>query len=374
MKIKNKFERFFWYILFVVMFFCVPIAKKASAATDCGSQKNCECYTVNSIGVNSKYSEACSSSEEACLSACDKQGNGVVKYRFDMNPIYPKDIKIQQANTSAQANTPTPTKQQVFDYKLLESFPGFYNKNSVMSDLPGLVLSLYKFGIWTVGIAGLFMMVVGGIMYMGSAGNNSTATSAKGIITDSLIGIVAALAAYLVLYVINPDLTTINLKFTAVSIEEPSLTASEYVAIPGQLSDVVAKQRLSAAGIGVKNNVCANVGDSNCTTLEGIPAKAINGLIAMKNSCGSCSFFVTGGTEGGHKSHGPGRPMIDVRYTQDIRNFLASTKNSKAYAQYGLSQVCTLETDLVSVSYNRSYEKQCKDPSGEPHFHLSFGL
>lgn len=82
-----------------------------------------------------------------------------------------------------------------------------------MTDFPSLILSIYKFGIWTVGIAGLFMLVIGGFMYMASAGNTATVNSAKGIITDALVGIVAAMCAYLVLYVINPDLTKINIEF-----------------------------------------------------------------------------------------------------------------------------------------------------------------
>ncbi|EKD58957.1 MAG: hypothetical protein ACD_56C00020G0012, partial [uncultured bacterium] len=43
---------------------------------------------------------------------------------------------------------------------------------------------------------------------------------AQGIITDALLGITAALGAYLVLYVINPDLTKINLDFTSVTVQE----------------------------------------------------------------------------------------------------------------------------------------------------------
>ena len=55
---------------------------------------------------------------------------------------------------------------------------------------------------------------------MASAGNNATVTSAKGIITDALLGIVAALGAYLIMYVINPDLTSINIAFTTVEVSE----------------------------------------------------------------------------------------------------------------------------------------------------------
>ena len=106
------------------------------------------------------------------------------------------------------------------NYSLLESFPGFFNKGSTLTDLPTLILAIYKFGIWTVGIAGFFMLVVGGVMYMTSAGNTSAAGSAKKIIWDALLGIVAALGAYLIFYVINPDLTKINIAFTKAEVTE----------------------------------------------------------------------------------------------------------------------------------------------------------
>ncbi|EKE15634.1 MAG: hypothetical protein ACD_11C00116G0021 [uncultured bacterium] len=109
------------------------------------------------------------------------------------------------------------------DYKLLESIPGFFNSGDVV-DLPQLLSAIYKFGIWTVGIAAMFMIVIGGFMYVSSAGNTSTAGSAKNIITDALIGLVVAMAAYLFLYVINPDLVKTSL-MTEVS---PSVEAYLY--------------------------------------------------------------------------------------------------------------------------------------------------
>ncbi len=108
---------------------------------------------------------------------------------------------------------------RLFQYTLLESVPGFFTGGTVMTDLPSMILAIYKFGIWTIGISGLFMITIGGIMYAGSAGNTAAADSAKRIITDALIGIAAAVLAYLFLYVINPDLTRININFTAVNVD-----------------------------------------------------------------------------------------------------------------------------------------------------------
>lgn len=92
------------------------------------------------------------------------------------------------------------------NYTLLEKIP----PGSTSSDWAGYILSIYKFGIWAVGIAALFMIMVGGIMYIASAGNNTAMTKAKGIIQDAVIGLILALSAYVILYEINPDLLQIR--------------------------------------------------------------------------------------------------------------------------------------------------------------------
>lgn len=146
------------------------------------------------------------------------------------NGVLPNDTRLH--DYSASAAVPIPKTVKSFSYPLLEAFPGFFIKGDTTTDLPATVLAIYKFGIWTVGIAGLFMLVVGGFMYMASAGNTSTAGNARGIIADALLGIVAALGAYLILYVINPDLTRLNLSFSPVKVFE----GAEDVQVSGTVS------------------------------------------------------------------------------------------------------------------------------------------
>lgn len=52
----------------------------------------------------------------------------------------------------------------------------------------------------------MFMIMIGGYMYIMSGGNNATMGKAKGFITDAIIGLLLAFTAYLILYVINPTL------------------------------------------------------------------------------------------------------------------------------------------------------------------------
>jgi hypothetical protein len=57
----------------------------------------------------------------------------------------------------------------------------------------------------------MFMIMVGGYMYMTSAGNSASTGKAKGIITDALIGLILALCSWILLNTINPDLNIIKL-------------------------------------------------------------------------------------------------------------------------------------------------------------------
>lgn len=95
-----------------------------------------------------------------------------------------------------------------YDYTPMEAIPG---SEGNISTLPSFIYGIYRFGIWTVGIAAMLMIIIGGFMYMTAAGNTSKTGTAKTIITDAIYGLVVALAAYLLLFVINPDLVNVNI-------------------------------------------------------------------------------------------------------------------------------------------------------------------
>jgi len=93
------------------------------------------------------------------------------------------------------------------EYAPMETLPGF----AKTADFAVFISNLYKFGIWTVGICALIMIVIGGYMYAASGGNNASMEKAKGFITDALVGLVLALLAYLILYIIDPELVKIKM-------------------------------------------------------------------------------------------------------------------------------------------------------------------
>lgn len=92
-------------------------------------------------------------------------------------------------------------------YVPMEKLPG----SPGAASFKDYVLAIYNFAIWTVGIAAFFMISIGGFWYFTAAGNTSKTTKAKEIIGDALLGVIVSMVAWLILYVINPDLVNVNL-------------------------------------------------------------------------------------------------------------------------------------------------------------------
>ncbi|MEI7425408.1 MAG: hypothetical protein WCK16_00585 [Candidatus Moraniibacteriota bacterium] len=92
-----------------------------------------------------------------------------------------------------------------YKYSPMEEIPGFGRPDSYEL----YILTIYKFGLWTVGISAMLMISVGAFMYITSAGNTSATGKAKGIIFDAIAGLILALTSYVLLYTINPELVNI---------------------------------------------------------------------------------------------------------------------------------------------------------------------
>jgi hypothetical protein len=197
-------------------------------------------------------------------------------------------------------------------YQQMENIPGFEGKSKTF---PEYVVAIYNLGLWIIGISAMFMLSVGGFMYLISAGNTAAAGSAKSTIKDALIGLVLGLSAWLIVHTINPDLTLMSIGSLSTG-AGPSATTGGGATTPvaGQYTNAEAVAALQAAGISVTSTGnCSDQTNPQCTSLDGIPKSLIDKLIAVKADCG-CTFHVTGGTEVGHATHGPGLSAVDISH------------------------------------------------------------
>jgi hypothetical protein len=82
---------------------------------------------------------------------------------------------------------------------------------SLDMDLNTLVAWFYYFIVGIAGISAFVMLVWGGVQWLTSAGSPAKVTDAKDRISTAFFGLLIILASWLILQVINPDLTTLNL-------------------------------------------------------------------------------------------------------------------------------------------------------------------
>ncbi len=78
------------------------------------------------------------------------------------------------------------------------------------SSLAVMVKYFYEWGIALGGLAAFFALVMAGFQYLTSTGDPGKIKDASGKIQSAIIGLVMLLASYLVLNLINPELTTLR--------------------------------------------------------------------------------------------------------------------------------------------------------------------
>ena len=64
------------------------------------------------------------------------------------------------------------------------------------TDLPGVIQKIIQVLLYVIGVAAVLMLIIGGIRYVVSAGDQAAVTGAKNTILYALIGLVIAFIAY----------------------------------------------------------------------------------------------------------------------------------------------------------------------------------
>lgn len=156
-------------------------------------------------------------------------------------------------------------------YQPLEPIPGAEDA----ARLPDYISGIYKFALWAVGIAAMFMITIGGGMYLTSAGNTSAMGNAKQVIEDAIIGLILALVAWFLLYVINPDILDGDLSiFESVGTITPSTVTSSSSSAPIETSGTTKTPLNSTGGTctGTNSGCCKSgtqcVDCYNCTSFS----------------------------------------------------------------------------------------------------------
>lgn len=213
-------------------------------------------------------------------------------------------------------------------------------------------------------ILAFIMIILAGFKWIMAAGNTTAIGEAKNMITQAVIGLILAFMSYLILHTINPALVGGGLPGP---ISDPAAAPGTAPGGPGTgtapsgtLTEEEARSQLEEAGIQITSTGnCNDPQNSSCTSLEGIPASTVDDLIFIKQNCG-CSVTITGGTEVGHQTHGPGLPVVDLSFNDPLANYL---RNNTSFL--GINSICTASQD-AEYRYNCNYNEPKR------HLHVAF--
>lgn len=103
-------------------------------------------------------------------------------------------------------------------YKLLAPLPGGSADVPVETGFSIYAAQLFLFLLSAAVILALVMLIIGGVEYVGSAGNTSLLGDAKGRMLNAILGLLLALSAWLILNLINPDLVDFSLPIPVITL------------------------------------------------------------------------------------------------------------------------------------------------------------
>ena len=261
--------------------------------------------------------------------------------------------------------TPQSSASGPLTYSSLESIPGV---DYSTPEKPGAYLaSLIKVIIGIITALAVLIITIAGIEHIMGSGKEDARTAAKEKMYGALIGLIIALASYLILNTINPNLLNLDLSMPEINATAPAppptayqtcmskclekrrdddlITATDdgiaqcqdptecgpppvaYGPPGGANNDAEIRAYLKkTAGITINKDNCAFYGATNCTSLDGLRENTIAGLLSLQAGlqtvCSGCVVNVTGGTEAGHSLGHSNGYKVDISLNPNIDAYI----------------------------------------------------
>lgn len=244
---------------------------------------------------------------------------------------------------------------QVGDVCILESVP---NLTENTRDLQGYLQNIFNFGVGLAAAIAVVQIVFGGFMYMTS---NVPGVKGDGLkkVYGSLIGLILIGVSYLILQQINPNILNFDIITTIQKAVEEARgigggdEGGSTTPGGGGVNETTARNILLSSGVGINIPPCTTGQTSGCTNVADLTYGALSALGNLKQtlsdmpgfrSCtttnqNNCTLVITGGTEGGHATHGDGN-TVDLRLNSLLDSYINSQHSScEVVGSYPLYQV-----------------------------------
>jgi len=234
------------------------------------------------------------------------------------------------------------------EYNLLTPLPNVETTpGSGKATASSYIKGIFQLIIAVAGLLAVIMIIFGGIKYM-STDAFSGKSEARATIEHAIWGLLLAMSAWLILNTINPNLVNFNLNVPTQQISTiptPGTSGATLPWYPLSPADLTQDQTMRTSlsqnvpPVTVNNSPCTTPGvTSGCTNIVGLPLNAIAGVSNLATSC-NCTVQISGGTEGGHVTHGPNIPVMDLSNNSAALNSYITTNgqptNTASCSQLG---------------------------------------
>ncbi len=195
-----------------------------------------------------------------------------------------------------------------------------------------LATSTFLYTLFFVAIVGaaFYRYGVAGILRMQAS--EPTIRKSNEIIKQVTLGLLGVFSLFLILFTVNKGLITGDVGLEGLRATNggvsggttPATTQQNTAQPSGSGSSAIqndgaVRAQLANINISVNKNVCSSPSQTGCTTVGGLPDSTITMLGQLRDACRG-SIVVTGGTEAGHKSHGPGLTPVDISLNDSTLN------------------------------------------------------
>lgn len=142
---------------------------------------------------------------------------------YNVRATYASDQQTVNGDKCTPASSGSKAAQQAKKPLLPQlqvSIPGFKGFSQVLCDdehpdcstpwLAEYIRGLYDYGLIIIGLASVIMIMIGGVMWLTARGNREQIGSAQAYIKGSVLGITLAVCSYIILFLLNPNLTVLS--------------------------------------------------------------------------------------------------------------------------------------------------------------------
>jgi len=285
--------------------------------------------------------------------------------------------------------------------------PGCYGLLEKIGDIKkidvnqGIGFYINQIVIIIIGLAALVavvVIVIAGVQYMTTEAVTQKG-EAKKRIRNALIGILLILSVYVLLKTINVRLVNIDLD-SKLNLEEKLITVNGVLVDKSTKRAVFVNKKLLEADtdwpfhyykkselkriappdfpssskiFSVNNDECEKVGEPECTSLyfeKALAFRLVDALLNIKLASGK-KLMITGGSEIWlHKSHGPDKPVLDLRPEEKLNKFLTGKTSFPEGCQKPI-KLTQEASALINKAYVEGGPNSCPNSTGK-HWHIIF--